>query len=656
MPPPRASAALKKKDGTMALTKDLRTLTWTPIAPPGAPAALTIRIGAITNLQQTPASSAKVMLKVFTQQTDISSAETHIFTFTSPTAARVEADTIRDALSKSIQAAKTPSAAGTPAPAGGASAAMAIASSVASLPPGRGDWYDDAKLKSDVELQQSLLKSDPPLQKTFMESLRTKPETISNSQFMDQFWSSRLHLLRAHAIEKNQTKGAYNVLSTIKTKTEDSVTKLSISKEQIQLIFNQHPLVKRVYDENVPRLDESTFWVKFFQSRLFKKIKGERILESDPLDPLLDIYLRLEDETERSKRMLSAHIPHTIDLEGNEENHSQRKGNQPDLTMRPTSVDKVPIIRSLNNLSERLMAQVAPADVDPSEPIGMDEETFNELRLRDLQGDAKERHVILNIRDPKHFFSDERDDSVAVDAALHAQQVPQQGLQDVLSEFEPTMKSARSAGGLKLELAIGVDEESSSDEEDEDGGDGVGTAASQQQRVGSRSAVSAAKTQIMSAIIQQRSQTDDVSSPGFTSTHTSRQGLSSEIFDRLTLTHTTTIEFLAHFWTVFLSGDGDRATELSRLAESLARSLDRIEAVLNDAEKEREALVETKRREVREIWEKTGRKVRVRGDEVSGGGKVVRGLLGPTIAAVNKAKAEYEKALRAEGIENAIAV
>lgn len=87
--------------------------------------------------------------------------------------------------------------------------------------------------------------------------------------------------------------------------------------------------------------------------------------------------------------MLSAHVPHIIDIEGNEENHSQRKGNQPDFTMRPSSVDRVPIIRTLNNLSEKLLLKVAPNDVDPSLPIGVDEETYNELALRDLQVDAE---------------------------------------------------------------------------------------------------------------------------------------------------------------------------------------------------------------------------------------------------------------------------
>ncbi|KAL8934175.1 MAG: hypothetical protein Q9216_006035, partial [Gyalolechia sp. 2 TL-2023] len=352
------------------------------------------------------------MLKIFVQAPGISAPETHVFNFTSPTAPRAEADAIKDALSKAIQQAKTGGA--VPAAPGGSasSAAMAIASAVSSGPQAGASQegiYDDEKLQSDINLQQSLLKADSQLSKTFMESLRTKPDSITNTQFTSQFWSSRIHLLRAHAIEKSQTRGSYNVLASIRPESKDNALKLSISKEQIQLIFNQHAIVRRAYDENVPKMNESEFWVKFFQSRLFKKLKGERITEADPTNPVLDKYLQVDDEAERAKRLMGAHIPHIIDIEGNEENHSQRKGNQPDFTMRPASNDRVPIIRTLNALSEKLLSQVAPNDVDPSLPIGVDEETYNTLALQDLRDENADDRIILNIKDQSHISTTEED-------------------------------------------------------------------------------------------------------------------------------------------------------------------------------------------------------------------------------------------------------
>ncbi|CRK48490.1 hypothetical protein BN1723_020575, partial [Verticillium longisporum] len=90
---------------------------------------------------------------------------------------------------------------------------MAFASSVNSKPaPPR--WFDDGQLKSDIELQQSLMKADRNLYQTYVDARATKPDSISDAAFNSQFWSTRTNLLRAHAIEMNQKRGSYNVLST----------------------------------------------------------------------------------------------------------------------------------------------------------------------------------------------------------------------------------------------------------------------------------------------------------------------------------------------------------------------------------------------------------------------------------------------------------
>lgn len=49
MAPPRGSAAYKKKDGTLALSKDSHSVSWTPVAPPGSKPALTLSVSSITS-------------------------------------------------------------------------------------------------------------------------------------------------------------------------------------------------------------------------------------------------------------------------------------------------------------------------------------------------------------------------------------------------------------------------------------------------------------------------------------------------------------------------------------------------------------------------------------------------------------------------------
>ena len=622
-----ASTLFKKREGLLSFAKN--QVVWTPTTPPGSKPEVTIPISNVTNLQQTPPDKAKVMLRIFAQSSGSIEPVIYQFSFTSSAQARAEADSLRDSLSTAIQVAKTDGS--IPAAPGGegSSAAMAIASAVSKPGLDGESWYDEECLRTSIELQQSLLKANPSLSKTFVESLRTKPESISNSQFTGQFWSSRLNLLRAHAIERGQSKGEYNVLSAIKSRTEDNVAKLDISREQINLIFSQHPLVKRVYDENVPKLSEEAFWTRFFQSRLLKKLKGERITEIDSKDAVLDKYLTFDDNAAAlQKRLLLSHVPHIIDVHGNEENHSQRKGNAPDLLMRPTSMDRMPIIRTLNSLSEKIMSHVAPNDVDPSEPIGMDEETFNFLALRDLQSDAVENRIILNVKDQGRFFSSKEND--ADPSSIYAKQDPRKTLRMLKGDLA-------SFTNLDLRSKIGVDDDSDSDSDDE---------KKESTHMGSRASFRAASTQIFTAIVEQRAQNDDLSSNDLSTVQSaSTFSLSPTVFDRLALTHATTTEFLHHFWKAFLSGDPLRAEEIRSLVETLNRSMDRIKAVASDAEAERAEKVEALKKSIRDYYERTRRKKPFDPETVKGGAKAVNQLMNPTVEAIRIATGKYAEAL-----------
>ena len=246
------------------------------------------------------------MMKIF-QSTPEGPVLEYKLSFTSPTNARGELEELKKALTVVIQAHKNPTPAGgatlalgTPTPGvsvAGTPAALAIASA---LSGGQDtDIWSDARLQADGGLQQDLLKYDVDLGRTFFETV------LKGSITAAQFWSTRTHLLRAYAIERNQAKGAYNVLATMKPKTVDNAVRISLSREQIQDIFRQHPLVKRVYDENVPKISEGDFWRRFFSSRLFKKLKGEKILPGDGYDDIVDTYLNAGDEGEL--RRLSEH-------------------------------------------------------------------------------------------------------------------------------------------------------------------------------------------------------------------------------------------------------------------------------------------------------------------------------------------------------------
>lgn len=622
MAPPQGAAAYKKRNGVIAISRDRKSVSWSPDQPPDAAPVLVVSAASITNLQQTPESSAKVMLKIFVQDPGKTEPIAHVFNFISANSARDEANAVKEALTNVIQAQKAAQTAADGA-AAGSSAALAIAAAVSGSSRAAGNnWEDDEKLKADVSLQQAIMRDDPQLQKTFMEARSLKPDSISNTQFTAQFWASRVSLLRRHALTKSQHIGTYNVFSSLRR--EEGGTKMNLTQEHVKLIFAQYPFMRTVYDEIVPKkLDEMAFWSRFFQSKLYNKLRGLKINDAvDNKDAVLDQFLDRPELSGLRATSQEMHIPKTIDLEGNEENHSQRQGNRPDIELRPQGHDKAPIIRTLNALSERLMAHVKPSDVDASAPIGMDEASYYEsLRLRDLAGDPEQNRIILNIRDQSAFFSDpaptKGKKAVSID--------PAQAIHAVRADLAQRFPKA-GASEIKLDS---FSQTNGDDEED--------TTA--------LSASTLATTHIMSLIRQHRAQTESIDSTG---------GLSSEIHDRLTLTHATTNEFLHQFYSAFLSGDPRRASEIASLIESLNRAMDRMDAVAQDAENERLEIIDKTKRQVEAQFRQSGRRHRINYEKIGGGREVVEQLLGPLRRALANAVARYQRALEEQMGDGAV--
>ncbi|KAF2147277.1 uncharacterized protein K452DRAFT_293728 [Aplosporella prunicola CBS 121167] len=642
----RVSASYKKQDGLLSINSDRLTVHWAPAAPPGTPPTLTIAVSDITNLQQTPATSAKVSIKIV-------ATDNYVFAFSSPTA-RDDQAAITNTLRQAIEAHKArgqpppaTSATNTPTPnADGQaqSAAMTFAkaasgASGAAAKP-EDELFNDARLLADVDLQRSLLSKDLATRKRFDEALRGKPESISVGMFSQQFWSTRVHLLRAHAVELSQHHGPYNALSAIKFKYDDEGKPTTIlTRGQIATIFSQHPLVRRAYNDLVPPMKDTEFFSSFFASRLYKRLKGEKITDMDPMNPKLDKYLDDSEENERAKGLNVEHFPHFLDIEGNEQNHSQRRGNRPDMTMRPSGYDKVPILKSLNRVSEHMMADVLPADVyDPHAPVGVDEITFEQLRLQDLQRNNEDNRIMLNIRDQQQFFS--RDVQASTEAKVYAKQSPKDVISTLKNELQPG-----GAQGLNLPAAIGVDDNSDSEE------DARATKAGKV-RIGTKASRNSATRQILNAVKQRWAQTNDFSTPLGTfapvSSVSNSTGLSSNAVDGLTLAHNTTIEFLHYFYAVYHSGDAERAGELGTLAETLDKSLERLNAIAADAEAERAALVADARRRNDEYTARTGKRRRFDESAIKGGREGVLAVVKPTVRAVTEATSRYRRELAAQ--------
>jgi transcription initiation factor TFIIH subunit 1 len=551
---------------------------------------------------------------------------------------------VRGLLQKGIEAAKaqetpavTPAATATAtADGGGASGAITTARTVAAIAQQDEELYADAKLLSDLKLQLSLLNSSPALRQRFDRAMKEKPTSVSLEQFSNQFWSTRLNLLRSHAAEKSQTTGSYNVLSVIKSKNVNGSLMLNLTKEQIEVVFRQHPIVKTAYNDTVPPLSEGEFWERFFHSRLFKKLKGERIPDDYVTDARLDKYLKYDESPDNAQQMLVGSIPMFINIEGNEQNHSQQKGNRQDWTMVPSSNEKAPILRVLNRMSEKLMKEVPLVD-NHHTPAGQDEDTYRELQLKDLQRASDDNRVVLRVQDQSRLFSAGQSVQTSSSAAVYTKRTPAEvlsTLQEDFGSFRPHGKTS----GVDLHSMIAVDDDS--DSEDDSG-------APKKLKVGSRSTRAAATVQIIAAVQKRHLHEDEYPSAKgvLNNEQATKLGISDTILDNLIMTHNTTVEFLHYFWDVYHSGNPERANEVAKLIETLDRSLDRIAAVANAAEAERTAAVEEARKRNELYFQQTGKKRKLNPTAIRGGASAVAQVMQPLNRAIDAARTQYQSVL-----------
>ncbi|KAK4227558.1 hypothetical protein QBC38DRAFT_477271 [Podospora fimiseda] len=640
---PKGRTSYKKKEGILTLTDDRQSLIWSPL-PANGPPTVSLALDKILNLKQTPDTSPKVILKIIEKPKTPKEQEgqSFMFQFTSPSEARTEANALRDLLSQLLAELRGGDAPKPVQPASGGATPSA-------KPPSMR-WFDDDSLKADIDLQLSLLKKDIDLAKTHSEALALKSDAISDAAFNTQFWSSRVGLLRAHAFELHQKKGSYNVLSTVKPRAENGEFKLSLSPEQIQSILHQHPLVRRIYNENVPKLTEPEFWSRFFLSKLAKQLRGERITDVDNSDALFDRYLGADNSLGFASKITAAqHVPAIIDLEANEENQGGFKGgNRKDAEMRPRA--NIPIIKTLNSLSEKIMADVAPADFVAT-PIGttpapdaapdkpnMDEtRVFSELALHDLRGDTEAGRIKLNVKDQPEFFSNHGGDTnnnlslseENDDASIFAKQNPEEVLFDVIADLETIPDDG--AGGIDLHTCIGVNDDSESD---------TNTLDKKPLRVGSKAARKAAELQILDGMRKARTENIAHNSSDNTSLMESPMGIPPDITERCYLTQAATTEFLKQFWTAFLSEESpEKQQSLKGHIESLKKCIERIESITADAEKVRVQVAERRKKEIQEVYQKTGKKLKW--VPPKGGKEQVMALFEATLGALEKAIGLY---------------
>lgn len=530
-------ASHKKDPGIIKLERD--RLEWKSNA---SSKSVSIPFAVVSSLKASPPQAAQQKIMVIAQFDGQEAPQNFQFAFPD----RVTMDTVKGLVQQAVQghrsetpSAPPPNAVNTPSP--------------AQAPAQSSTMGLDAKsLLKNTRLQTEFLRENRDLMRAFRSAV------IEGGLDHNKFWESRTNMLRAYALSSSQQRGAYNVLGTIKpTNTSDNTINVSLTREKIHDIFEQYPIVSQAYNDTVPsRMSEGEFWQRFFLSRLFRRLRGEMVTATHIVDPVLDIkYLDMYEKEDmgvyrRNKRSAQddvdgelVSVPAYLDIEGNEASDPQRLGNLPDITMQAgRDKNTVSLIRSVNSLSQRMtygshwrqpVLITGDSEGDKDEDIALE----HQLQLGDLKNDAAEdTRVHLELARSK----------LAAEEAHEIKNFAERVV-DLNSQEYKSLFGFLHGGEVDLRQA-GSDPDQL------------------------RSAEANVK-----AILNTRSQELDQSDERW------RNESSTELLDQVQMCHTTSVEFLNHFWTAFLSGDPSQASSLAKLVDKLKKSYDRIDAVVASA-------------------------------------------------------------------------
>ncbi|VEU19954.1 DEKNAAC100188 [Brettanomyces naardenensis] len=613
----------KKKAGTISILEDVQPpkVVWKCIDSSVSHPLVEIPLDAIVNLQATPAATDKMMLKigVKAEAKKLEGADTHnkasdvLFSFKN----RETMDEIKLSLQQIIARKKSAKSIDESHPVAPV-AAIATYSDNIGNDEMLANLLDSKNLLKNLTLQQKLLRENPDLMKTFTEAV------IKCGLDPDEFWSTRVHLLRSYAIQHNQKRGPYNVLSTIKpVASSDNEVNVSVTREKIHEIFKQYPIVRKAYDDNVPKISEGEFWSRFFSSKLFRKLRGEKINLYDRGDITLDKYLYydpdydgeeededvdklLEDqeakESEKhsknnnynkkkrrksqSEQQLTASkkkvklfrgedeaISKCIDILGNQEDDPQLLGNAPDVTMKDKQdPDLVNVLRTMNRLSRRMLSNIKedkPGSV-------LDDEFMEELQIRDLEEMENVEYNELKYTQRSNVSSN------IVPSELLKKAMTQSDLNPEVNDYDEFMTTFKKQfhGEEKLDLtSVYFQIKKSIYDSYKDVTDIVKKNSKQSSQAWSSRNLDSLST----------SDRKDA-----------RSGIPKDRLESLRLTHSTSIEFLRHFWLHFnsismssMSTNPNFKSELIQVRKcffSITKCLERVNANLSKSEgSEREA-------------------------------------------------------------------
>lgn len=279
-----------------------------------------------------------------------------------------------------------------------------------------------------IELRQAVLLKNPQLKMLHKELVMGKLVTES------EFWSGREHLIDQEQLLRSQQPGRssqllddrFGLKQTVNKSKDVGVgtgygiaqkkaaqdasvgeLKISVTKELQREIFEEFPIVQRIYAENVgvgeESMSEADFWRRYFRSQLWDRHRasaraGGGANSQAKADKVFDRYLEEPDDDIEPRNAPSRSVDMFLDLAATEEDHGET-GNERDYTMQAGKQRAtLPLIRRFNDHSNRLVGE----DLDATTTEG-DVRLLSEIELDDLQGPAQDQTFELDVGEGREY-------------------------------------------------------------------------------------------------------------------------------------------------------------------------------------------------------------------------------------------------------------
>ncbi|KAI0031749.1 hypothetical protein K488DRAFT_51454 [Vararia minispora EC-137] len=262
---------------------------------------------------------------------------------------------------------------------------------------------------NDFRIRKKVLTKDPELAALHRELVMSGQITES------EFWEGREHLLAAQAATDAQQKGRPGQLLDLRPEMKDGKYNLTLTPAKMQQLFNDYPVVKKAYDENVPHnVKEEDFWIRFLKSKLHSALQAsirstvaQHVTEEDGV---FDRYLEQPDDGLEPRNQVDASVEMFVNLTTTQEDHDET-GNEKDITMQAgKNRGALPLIRRFNQHSERVLKtaflegnSAKRRRIDPTDPTDP-WNYYSQIDLEDLHASNLTADIPLEMKDSQRYF------------------------------------------------------------------------------------------------------------------------------------------------------------------------------------------------------------------------------------------------------------